>query len=68
MVSNFCIVVVSGVTIVSFLVLSTSDIPKVLLKVLVIDSCKTVKKLSLKYQIRSIKQESTASDSAFYFK
>ena len=41
-VSNFCFVVVSGVTIVSFVVLSTSDIPKVLLKVLVIDSCKTV--------------------------
>ena len=37
-VSNFGIVIVSGVTIVSFVVLSTSDIPKILLNSLVTDN------------------------------
>ena len=42
MVSNFCIVVVSRVTIVPFVVLPTSDIPKILLNSLVNDICITV--------------------------
>ena len=41
-VSNVGIVVVSGVTNVSFVVLSTSDIPKILLNILVIVIFKTV--------------------------
>ena len=41
-VSNVGIVVVSRVTIVPFVVLATSDIPKILLNSLVIDICITV--------------------------
>ena len=41
-VSNVGSVVVSGVTIVSFVVLATSDIPKILLNILLIDICITV--------------------------
>ena len=41
-VSNVGSVVVSGVTIVSFVVLATSDIPKILLNILFIDICITV--------------------------